>query len=223
MEQREDQEAVVGGRDPEGVGGHGAHGGDVGVVEHDALGLAGRPAGVDEQGQGVGVDDRAGVASAGPVAGPVAGDLVGRLQGQHVGGDGDDPVEDRCAIAVDEDLGARVGELVLRFGRGERRVDRRDGGAEAPGGEQGDEELDPVGQHDRHHVAPADAEVGEGPGGAVDAVAHVGVAEQGGGVGQAGGAGSGGGPPVGEIGQRGGSGGEGHAADGKDPSPGGHG
>ena len=61
VEQRQDEQAAVGRRHAE-RGDHGGHRRDVGVVEHHALGLARRAAGVDEQRERVGqrVDRRAG-------------------------------------------------------------------------------------------------------------------------------------------------------------------
>ena len=53
MEQRQDQQAAIGGRQAQCLGDHADHRGEVGVIEHDALGLAGRAARVDEQRQGV--------------------------------------------------------------------------------------------------------------------------------------------------------------------------
>ena len=53
VKQRQDEQAVVVTGHREHVDHHAAHGIQVGVIEHDALGPAGRAAGVDQQGERV--------------------------------------------------------------------------------------------------------------------------------------------------------------------------
>jgi hypothetical protein len=59
---------------------------------------------------------------------------------------------------ADHDLRAGIVDLVLHLVAGERGVDGRRRGAQAPGGEQRDDELEPVRQGDRDDVAGADTE-----------------------------------------------------------------
>ena len=125
----------------EGVDHHAAHGIQVGVVEHDALGAARCAAGVDQQGEGVVADKcRLGVG-----VGP-RGQLGGRKNGAH----GSAELE---WLVDDQYLRARVFDLIAGLRCHQCRADRRDSGAQAPGGEQRDDEFGLVGQHDRHQVA----------------------------------------------------------------------
>ena len=116
------------------------------MVQHDALGPAGGPAGVDQQGQ------RGGVRVQG-------GRFLRRDRGGYLG-ESDDPVravaQHRGGRVVGDDQGgARVVDLVAGLLRGQGRVDRRDRGAEPPRGEHARDELDPVRQHDGEHTAGA--------------------------------------------------------------------
>ena len=152
---------MVDSRDAETRARHVAHRGDVGVVEHHALRLAGRPAGVDQQRQRVGSD----------VGGRPVG---GRLRRERV--DVDDCGVELEAVA-DHDLGACVIHLILHLGRSERGVHGRRRCAQTPGREEGDDQLDPVRHCDRNDIAGADAEAVEQRGRAGDAVGERGVVE----------------------------------------------
>ena len=152
---------MVDSRDAETRARHVAHRGDVGVVEHHALRLAGRPAGVDQQRQRVGSD----------VGGRPVG---GRLRRERV--DVDDCGVELEAVA-DHDRSACVIHLVLHLGRSERGVYGRGRRAQAPGREEGDDQLDPVRHSDRNDIAGADAEAVEQRGRACNAVGERGVVE----------------------------------------------
>ena len=130
---------------------HAGHRLDVGVVEHHALGSARRAARVDEQGQVVG---RRGTRQPVRVARLEQRGGVDRVDG-HLAGTG--RFDDGQA---DTTIGELVGDLVGREGR----VDRGEDSAEVPRRVQGDDELDPVGEHGGDDVAAADAGGGE-PGG----------------------------------------------------------
>jgi hypothetical protein len=101
VEQREDQQAVVGGCDAEPRPGHVRHRREIGVVEHHALGLAGRAAGVDQQRKRVGLDG-GGISA--------RRRLFGERGGLDHGGVEREPV-------ADHELGARVVDLELHLGR----------------------------------------------------------------------------------------------------------
>lgn len=98
MEQRQDQQAVVGAGELEVSDHHGGHGLRIVVAEHDALGFAGRATGVDEQRQ-------------------VAAEHRGRWQFDRGRGVVDvadmndrEPAVGGIAIEVDDDAGAGVFE-----------------------------------------------------------------------------------------------------------------
>jgi hypothetical protein len=149
MEQGQDEQAVVlrGQRE---MGGHDArHGLGVRVVEHDALGPAGGPARVDQQGEVVGPQRHGRDRDAGR-RGPHVVDLDRRAA---AGG--------RPVVQVQHQNGARVLDLVVCLVGGEYRVDRGGGPAEAPRGEERHRELHPVGQHDREDVATSEPVLGE--------------------------------------------------------------
>ena len=128
----------------EAVDDHPAHRGDVGVVEHDALGAARRPAGVDDQGQGVG-----GVSAAVPGVAVRGG--RGARDGGHVHG------PDGAGTVADHHLRAGVLDLVAGLGIGEFGIDGCDRGAQPPGREHDDDEFQAIRQHDRHHITGADS------------------------------------------------------------------
>ena len=111
---------------------------------------------------------------------------------------------------ADHDLRAGIVDLVLHLVAGERRVDGRRRGAQAPGGEQRDDELEPVRQGDRDDVAGADAEARQPRGGAGDPVGEGRVVELDGVVGDRGRVGLGGGARLRQRGQRNAHGGVGY-------------
>ena len=139
MEQRQDEQAAVGGSQVQCRRHHADHRGEIGVVEHHPLGLAGRAARIDEQGQ--------------------------RLRCSLDDGDADRRRRERCHVdhghASDVERGALVedqpGAGVLDLERGlagrQARVDRRERGADPPRREHDDDQLDAVRQHRRCHVA----------------------------------------------------------------------
>ena len=165
---------------------HLAHRGDVGVIEHHALGLAGRPARVDQQRERIGtqLDGHA---------------MEGRLRGERA--DLDDGGVELEPIG-DHDLGACVVDLELHLRPGQRGVDRRRGRAEPPGGEQRDDELDAVREGDRDDVVLAHAEAREQRRGAGHALGERGVVERDRVVGDRRGVGLCGGARVGQRGRR---------------------
>ena len=111
---------------------------------------------------------------------------------------------------ADHDLGSGIVDLVLHLVAGERRVDGRHRGAQAPGGEQRDDELEPVRQGDRDDVAGADAEARQPRGGAGDPVGEGRVVELDGVVGDRRRVGLGGGARFRQRGQRNAQGGVGY-------------
>ena len=134
------------------------------MVEHHPLGLAGRAARVDEQGQrvGRGLDDVL-------VAARGRGKLR-HVDHRHVG-----DVERRSF--VDDQAGAGVLDLERGLAGRQARVDRREGGSDPPGGEHDDHELDAVGQHRRGHVARAEPGGAQHRRGGLDACEELGVGE----------------------------------------------
>ncbi len=63
------------------------------------------------------------------------------------------------AVLAHQEACAGVCELSGHFDVGHARIDRRDGGAEPPGGEQQEHELDAIGQLEGHDIAGSDPEV----------------------------------------------------------------
>ena len=176
---------MIRGRDAEAGARHVAHRGDVRVVEHHALRLAGRPARVDQQRERVRVDvDRLGV----------DGQLLGERAGLDNHGVEVEPLPDH-------DLCPRVVDLVLHLRRRQSGVDRSGGRAEAPGREQRDDQLEPVRQGDRDDIALADAEARQQRRRAGDAVGEGRVVERDGFVGDGGCVGLRGGASLGQRSQ----------------------
>jgi hypothetical protein len=106
------------------------------------------------------------------------------------------------AVQADHDGGAAVGELVAELGLGVERVVLDDHRAQPQRGEGGDDVLGAVGQHDRHPVALADPEAGQGGGEGVDGALQLAVGGAGAEEGQRGAAGPGGGGVVQQPGER---------------------
>jgi hypothetical protein len=142
VEQWQDQQAVVGPVETEGVDDHAAHRGDVGVVEHDALGAARGATGVDDQREPV--RRHGDLRGRGHVAAPVE---VRGVQPDRRSGHG----------VPDHYRRPRVTDLVGDLRRGQRRVHRSDRGAEAPGGEQRHHGVHTIRQNDGHDITGADA------------------------------------------------------------------
>ncbi len=144
---------------------HADHRGEVGVIEHDPLGLAGGAARVDEQGQRVpcGLADR------------VAADGCRRkrrhLDRGHTGEIG------RRSLMYQQAC-AGVSDLERGFAGREARVDRRERGAASPRGEHDDHQLDAIAQHRGDHVAGADPGRAEHRRRSLDAGEESGVGER---------------------------------------------
>ncbi len=64
-------------------------------------------------------------------------------------------------MAVMTNSAPGVRDLVVRFVRGEHRIDGCSRSTDAPGSHDRDQQLDAIGQHDRHHVTEADSESGQ--------------------------------------------------------------
>ncbi len=146
MEERQDEQCLIIGSELDVAAEGGGHGVEIGVIEHDALGLAGRAARVHEQSQRVGGDGRVvdgSVGDAGEVRRRECFDLDRGGAGRH------------------EQSRSRVVELVAELAFGERGVHGRDCRPHAPGPQHGGEERDRVRQHDGHHAAAPDPARGE--------------------------------------------------------------
>ena len=149
VEQRQDQQAPVGRRQAQGTGDHLDHGGEVGVVEHDALGSAGCAARVDEE---------RGRGRIGSGRGALIGDCVGRQRAHF---DAGQIIEVETVAFVDQHPCSGVLDLEGHLPSGEGGVHRRECRAEPPCREHRDDELGPVGEERRDHLAGPDAVAGE--------------------------------------------------------------
>jgi hypothetical protein len=145
------------------------------LAVHGALGTARRPARVGDDRRRVGVGAR----PVGPCSGAAALAPVGHrhqrappgLAGQDVG---------RRPVLAQQDRRAGVVEEVPLLGRCEVAVDAEPHGPEAPRGEEGEHELDPVGERAGDPVARRDPECGERTGGPADGLVELAVAQGGG-------------------------------------------
>lgn len=86
-------------------------------------------------------------------------------------------VDLRLGSLVDDDLGGGVVQLESGLAGLQCGVDGCECSTNLPGGEHGDDKLDPVGQHRGHHVADTDAVGCQHGGGSIDPLGEVGVGQ----------------------------------------------
>ena len=135
------------------------------MVELNPLGCPGRAAGVDEQGQ----RRRIGCGGHGGAAETSGGKI------RHIDEGGVVQLERRPF--VDHDLRGGVAQLKLGLVGLQGGVDRRERGADLPGGEHDDDEFDAVGENSGHHVAGTDAVRGQHGGRSVDPLSELDVGQ----------------------------------------------